>query len=136
MPVYSSHNTTSRASVGSASFDTAKSHQHDLNSAAPNRVGGQTFRGWFRLLIVQVSSISTAATLTIRVSRDSGGDEMLIPDTTATIATGATTTTDGSAAFQIDVPYVDISDNDAYYVLFKTDDGTVTVDSSTFVWSD
>ena len=132
---HQSHNTTSRASVGDT-YDIAKIHAHSLNASAPNRVVGQTFRGRLEMLYVQVSSIVTAASLTMRLVRDATGDETLVPDVTATISTGIGTTTDGSVAFKIDAPYVDYADNDQYSVVLKTDDGTVTLDSSTLVWSE
>lgn len=135
MSVYGSFNSTSRSSVGTA-FDAAKSHTHVMNAADPRRVSGETFRGWFRTVVVQLSSISTAATLTLRICRDSAGDEIIVPDTDATIVTGVATATDGAIAYKIDIPYVDHADNDSYYLFFKVNAGSVTVDSSNFSWTD
>ena len=72
----------------------------------------------------------------MRVSRDSNGDEMIVPDVTATISTGVTTAADGSVAIDIDVPYAEPNNTDSMYVLVKTDTGTVTLSESTFSWSD
>ena len=136
MGVYSTTVTTDRTSVGT-SFDTAKNHLHNLNAGSPTRVSGQKFVGRLGTLFIHVTSIaSSAAKLTVRVSRDSNGDEMIVPDVTATIATGATEATDGSVAIDIDVPYAEPNNTDSMYVLVKTDTGTVTLSESTFSWSD
>jgi len=136
MGVYSTTVTTDRTGVGT-SFDKTKAHLHNLNAGSPTKVSGQTFVGRLGTLFIHVSSIaSSAAALTVRVSRDSDGDEMIVPDVTATISTGVTTATDGSVAIDIDVPYVEPNNTDSMYVIVKTDTGTVTLSESTFSWSD
>ena len=135
MGVYSTTVTTDRTSVGT-SFDTAKNHLHNLNAGSPTRVSGQKFVGRLGTLFIHLTSISSATKLTVRVSRDSDGDEMIVPDVTATIATGVTTAADGSVAIDIDVPYAEPNNTDSMYVITKTDTGTVTLSESTFSWSD
>ena len=135
MGVYSTTVTTDRTSVGT-SFDKAKNHLHNLNAGSPTRVSGQKFVGRLGTLFIHLTSISSATKLTVRVSRDSDGDEMIVPDVTATIATGVTTAADGSGAIDIDVPYAEPNNTDSMYVITKTDAGTVTLSESTFSWSD
>ena len=136
MGVYSTTVTTDRTSVGT-SFDKTKNHLHNLNAGHPTRISGQKFVGRLGTLFIHVTSIaSSAAKLTVRVSRDSDGDELVMPDVDATIATGVTTATDGSVAIDINVPYVEPNNTDSMYVMMKTDAGTVTLSESTFTWSD
>lgn len=131
--IYASYNDTARASVGT-SYDAAKVHAHAMNTNSARNT--ETFIGWLQLLVVQVSNISSATTLTVRVCRDAAGDEMVVPDVTATISTGITTATDGSIAVSVDAPYVNHTNADDLYVFFKTDAGTVTVDSTNFSWTE
>jgi hypothetical protein len=80
-------------------------------------------------LDAHLSSISSATTLTLRVSADTAGDVPIVPDTTATIAAGITTATVGLGSTATDRPY-DLSGltDDKVYIHFYTDAGTVTVD--------
>ncbi|MDF1699551.1 MAG: hypothetical protein P1V36_00125 [Planctomycetota bacterium] len=134
MAVYGTTDDTDRASVGT-SFDAAKSHEHALNTASLKPTNSK-FSGKLSGLFVQVSSISSAASITVRLTRDSGGDEMVVPDTTATLSTGITTATDGSAVYKIDVDWVDPADVDSLFLFVKTDAGTVTLDRSVLTWTD
>lgn len=78
----------------------------------------------------RLSSISTAAELTMRVSADAAGDDPIVPDTTATIAPGITTATVGLASIATEREFnLARLTSDTVYVHFKTDAGTVTVDS-------
>ncbi len=125
----------SNESLGT-NFNTSEVHLHNLNAGSPTRVSGQKFVGRLGTLFIHLTSISSATKLTVRVSRDSDGDEMIVPDVTATIATGVTTAADGSVAIDIDVPYAEPNNTDSMYVITKTDAGTVTLSESTFSWSD
>ena len=119
------------------SFDKNEVHLHNLNAGHPTRISGQKFVGRLGTLFIHVTSIAnSAAKLTVRVSRDSNGDELVVPDVDATIATGVTTATSGSVAIDVNVPYVESNNTDNMYVFLKTDVGTVTLAESTFTWSD
>ena len=75
-----------------------------------------------------MSSLNSSPTkLTMKITGDSGGDEAIITGTESTIETGVTTATDGSAIYKIDVDY--IFDSSTIFVFFKTDAGTVSIDS-------
>ena len=134
MNIFGTSNTTSTASIGT-SFDKTKAHLHNLNGADPKRVSGQTFRGVLGAILVDVAAISTAATLTIRLTRDADGDKCIIPDVSADLAVGVTTATEGSAVFKMDIPYVDVSGLDTLYLMVKTDAGTVTLAASSITWA-
>lgn len=73
-------------------------------------------------LVIKLSDITGASTLTIRIATDSDGDNTIFPDTEATIATGLTTTTTGVVAYSIQLPFVDTTDSaTSFYLFAKTD---------------
>lgn len=81
-------------------------------------------------LWIFVSSISTAATITWFLSRDSAGDEKITPSYASTIQTGQTTATDGTIISQINTVLSGRmigSAPNTIYLHVKTDAGTVTV---------
>lgn len=83
-------------------------------------------------LFVQVSSISSATKLTVKITTDSGGDEAIVTSTESDLDVGVTTSSDGSAIFKIDLDYVfDAAD---IYCFIKTDAGSVSVDSVTLTY--
>lgn len=125
----------SNESLGT-NFNTSEVHLHNLNAGSPTRVSGQKFVGRLGTLFIHLTSISSATKLTVRVSRDSNGDEMVVPDVTATIATHVTASGKGSVAIDIDVPYVEPNNTDSMYVFPKVDTGSATMAESTFTWSD
>ena len=92
----------------------------------------QEFFGNFQGLFINVSSISSATKLTMRLTKDLAGDDILIPDTEADIATGLTTANKGQAAFGIDLDVY--SDVEIFYVFFKVDAGSLTVDKTVFTY--
>lgn len=63
--------------------------------------------------------------LTLRISPDATGDEILVPDTQATIATGYTTPTRGGVVYKVDVDA--FLDSDTVYWTVKTDAGTANL---------
>lgn len=88
-------------------------------------------------LVVKVSSIGSATKLTVAIGTSSDGDELVFPDTEATIALGKTTTTEGIASYAIQLPFVDTSGSDVtLYVFYKADGGTtMDVDSATLYYT-
>jgi hypothetical protein len=74
-------------------------------------------------IYVHVHAIAAfATTLTIRVSPDATADEILVPDTIATIATGYTDPTRGGVVYKVDVDA--FLENPTIYVTVKTNAGT------------
>ena len=63
--------------------------------------------------------------LTLRISPDATGDEILVPDTQATIATGYTTAARGGVVYKVDVDA--FLDTDTVYWTVKTDAGTANL---------
>jgi hypothetical protein len=75
---------------------------------------------------IHVHAIAAGATsLVLRISPDSTGDEMLVPDTTATLSTGYTNATRGGVVYKVDVDA--FLDTDQVYWTLKTNAGTATV---------
>ena len=90
------------------------------------------YRGNLQGLYVKVSTIVTAASLTMRLTTDVAGDEIVIGDTAATLSTGITTGAEGAAVWRINIDAV-ISGK-VLYAYFKTDAGTLTVTNVQLVY--
>jgi len=123
--------TTAIASVGT-SYATAKKHTLTLGSYP----AGSPFRGRLEAVTIQVSSIAGGATETdFQMTTDSAGDETIAGGIGGDLTTGITTATDGSVTYVLD--FVQSTPvNDTVYVFYKTDAGTVTIDSITITWSE
>tara|TARA_R110000787_G_scaffold189026_2_gene300734 strand:- start:1089 stop:1502 length:414 start_codon:yes stop_codon:yes gene_type:complete len=134
MAVYSSRVVTSETLT--TAFAAAQVHVHSMNASHPTRITGQTFSGVLSSLTADVDSIAdSATTLTLRITHDAAGDVSVVPDVTATIATGVGTATDGSVAFSFpDFVWIDPDGKDLLYVWFKTDAGTATLKATSFGW--
>jgi hypothetical protein len=64
------------------------------SSKFPMRISG---------IYLEVTTIAAGATtLTMRITRDSNADFCIVPEATATIATGVTTATSGSVVFKVE----------------------------------
>ncbi len=82
---------------------------------------------------VKVKTIAGgAAKLSIQVSTDAAGDNIVVPSTEATLGTGVTTASVGAAVYDLSISFA--SNSDTLYVFYKTDAGTVTVDSVDISW--
>lgn len=111
----------------SSSFNTVSSPV-SLNS------GATSFGGHIGSIFVYVNTIAGGATkLTVRLCRDAAGDECIVPDTEATLSTGITTATDGSAVIKVDIPWA-YRGSDNVYPFWKTDAGTCNMVSSAVCW--
>ena len=67
--------------------------------------------------------------LIVRVSPDATADEILVPDTTATISTGYTTATRGGVVYKVDVDAFLLNEN--IFVTVKTNQGTANLKNVT-----
>lgn len=75
---------------------------------------------------IHIHAINGGCTkLTLRISPDSLGDEILVPDTQATIALGYTNPSRGGVVYKVDVDA--FLDSDVVYWTVKTDAGTATL---------
>jgi hypothetical protein len=122
--------TTAIASVGTT-YDTAKKHTLTLGSYP----AGSPFRGRLEALTIQVSSISSATELAFQMTTDADGDLTIASGVGGDLTAGITTATDGAVTYVLD--FVQAAPvNDIVYVFYKTDAGTVTIDSITITWSE
>jgi hypothetical protein len=122
------------------SYGTARTHNL-TQGLAPFITAGTSWTAFLESLNITVDTIAAGATsLTLRVTSDVGGDECIIPDTTATISTGISTATDGTVAFSSGIAFTNINTaNQAdaiVYVWVKTNAGTCNLAYSTIVWSE
>ncbi len=117
---------TAATSIGT-SFDKSKAATFDVGNNAALMYSDIYFR-------LDLSSISGASSITLRITDDADGDSIILPDTAASIATGLTTATSGVVAFYAEVPFFKAPGEDlTWYAHVKTDAGTVTVSSAQFV---
>lgn len=107
----------------------------NLYADSPGLVGNSKGIARLQALYVHVNAIAAGATsLTVRLTRDSAGNQPWIGDTTATISTGITTTTQGAITIKIDVDYVH-TDGDLW-AHFHTNAGTCTVNRVELTWEE
>ena len=101
-------------------------------------VFGLQWVGILETVNLHVHSIAGGATkLTVRVTSDAAGNESILPDATATLATGLGTATTGSVAFSAGVGMTNLNPTQTdttVYVWAKTDSGTCNLKESTLTW--
>ena len=124
---------TSDIALSGTAYNAAKKHTIDLD---PDQTGNR-FQGRLSALYISVKSVSGAATLTVRVTEDSGGDKCIMTDTAITLSdgTGITTATDSSGTIALDVDYVSTNSQDVY-VFYKINAGTLTVEQARLTWTE
>ncbi len=116
-------------------FASAKRHEHDLRAGATPGVAGQRFRERVEGITVRLSAVGSATKITIKVCLDAAGDDIVIPDVEATIATGVSTATKGAVAYAVKVPlFQSASGEIGKLYLFLKADNNCTVDRTTITW--
>ena len=113
---------TAVTGVGS-SFDLAKRIDIDMEMFPPS----QSFEGYMSLITLQLSSINAAANITLRLCRDTAGDQMIITDTQSDIFTGITTATKGTAIFALN-SFVKVAQAGDLYAFVKLNTGSCDID--------
>ena len=126
---------TSDTTALTTAFGTAR--VHNLADKAPM----QSAKWWVGILDslnLHVHDLAGgAAKLTVRVTSDAAGNESILPDTEATIATGIGAATTGSVAFSAGVAMSNKNPTQGdclVYVWAKTDAGTCNLKDSTISW--
>jgi hypothetical protein len=119
------------------SFAPAVHHEHDLRAGATPGVQGQRFRERVEGVRVRLSAVGSATKITMRVSLDAAGDECVVPDVEATIATGLTTATKGAVAYSVKLPLYQSATGEIgkLYIHLKAD-SACTVDQTTITWTE
>lgn len=110
------------SAVGS-SYDINKIISIDMDMFPPT----QAFQGYLSLIVVQLSSINACSKITLRVCRDSLGDQMIITDTDSDIFTGITTATKGTCVFALN-GFVKLASGGHLHCFAKTDTGSCDID--------
>ena len=120
-----SHSHIRRSAVVTASTSIGTSF--DKSKAAVAEIGHVRF--WSDCYIrIKVDNIVSAGSLSLRVTTDADGDEILLPDTAASIAVGLTDTDSGVAGFYAEVPFFRVlSEDQTWYLHAKTDAGTLDI---------
>jgi len=112
----------------------AAARSHDITNLG-TAGGGIVNRLYFlRTLYVKLDTLaglSATPTLTVRLTRDSTGNDTVVGDVTASISLGVTTSTEGAVTVAIDFVYTHNSvsgviDN-SLYLFWKLDQGTGNV---------
>ncbi len=126
------------------SFGTGAVHAHDLQANLPSfQRQKRNYRGLVEGLHLKLTSpgAPSATKVTVRICADAAGDEVLVPDTEATLVAGVTTGTVQAAAFAIRLPLFQPlagPGNGTLYVFAKVDNaGTVPVLTQSIVtWTE
>lgn len=118
-------------------FAPAVHHAHDLRSNAIPGVQSQRFRERVEGVRVRLSAVSSATKITMRISLDAAGDDCVVPDVEATIATGLTTSTKGAVAYSVKLPLYQSASGEVgkLYIHLKAD-SACTVDQTTITWTE
>jgi len=89
------------------------------------------------LVTIYASSISSSpkpTTLTMKLCRDSAGDECLVTSTAAQMEIGTTTGTKATVIYRVD-GIISMKTGDVLYVFAKTNKGTLNVDEVRITWA-
>lgn len=124
------------ALTANTTYGTGKRHNLQLMQDTTSIQASATpaFRGKLGTLTIRLNTVVTAASLTMRLTTDLAGDQVVFGDTTATISTGVTTANAGSVSFKIDSLWS--SDTDNLYLFWKLDAGTAVVENIKITWEE
>tara|TARA_R100000426_G_C4815234_1_gene108138 strand:+ start:747 stop:1130 length:384 start_codon:yes stop_codon:yes gene_type:complete len=105
--------------VTGTSFDAAK----NMSVSLPDNI---------TLSLIRIrGTFATTAKVNIQVSRDAAGDDIIIPDTEATLAVGITTASIGVAVYEVEA---NIYTQGTIYIHAKVDAGTYTWTKTEVYW--
>lgn len=116
-------------------FNTTARHTHDLQShLVAFQKNKRNYRGvieGIHVLLTAGAGGSPPTKVTMRLCMDPEGDEVLVPDTEATIVNGVTTATKHSVAYSVQLPIFQLTNladggpgNGNLYLFIKVDDAT------------
>tara|TARA_R100000734_G_scaffold10842_2_gene8140 strand:+ start:776 stop:1174 length:399 start_codon:yes stop_codon:yes gene_type:complete len=90
------------------------------------------FTGNIQGVYINCDSIVTAKSITICITKDAAGDNIILPDTLASLSYGKTTVTNGAAVWKVDLDAT--ITNKIVYLHFKTDAGTLNINKIKLVY--
>lgn len=124
--------------IGLTNLYVAGAQRHQVNFWDADdsiKTSASPIRARISAIYVKVDTIAGGCTaLTLRVTQDAAGNNIIIPDTTATLSTGITTATEGGIVLKVDVDYK--HDDSIAWMHFKTNAGTCNVKIIDFVWEE
>ena len=129
------HNSAHAVNIAATNaYAVARSHALTGLGGGTGGLTGPQRAYFLRTLYIRLDTLaglSATPTLTVRLTRDSGGDTTIVGDVTASISTGVTTGTVGDITVAIDFLYShnDVSGvtEDTLYCFWKLDAGTANV---------
>jgi hypothetical protein len=133
MGMSDARSTGSVSGIGNT-YDIAKKIEIDLGYTPRTA----RFVAHVSLVNIQCSSLAPAdkpEEITIRISEDEEGDQMVLTDTVSTLDHGLTTETKATAIYRID-GIISLDRADTVYLHVKTDKGTLTVDQAVITYND
>jgi len=111
-------------------------HNLPLNQDMSTTLGNKAGVARLSALWIRVDTIAVGCTsLTVRLSRDTAGDQPWVGDTTATISTGITTATAGCVLIKIDVDYKHLNDANLY-LHAKTNAASCNIKAIELTWEE
>jgi hypothetical protein len=129
------HNSAHSVNIGATTaYSSSPVRYHDITNLG-TAGGGILNRAYYlRTLYVKLDTLaglSATPTLTVRLTRDTAGNDTVVGDVTASISLGVTTATEGAVTIAIDFVYSHNSvsgviDNNLY-LFWKLDQGTGNV---------
>jgi len=116
------------------SFNTTARHTHDLQQhLVAFQKNKRNYRGiieGIHVFLTTGGGASQPTKITMRLCMDSFGDEVLVPDTEATIVSGITNATSHSVAYSVKLPIFQLNNlatgpgNGEVFLFVKVDDAT------------
>ena len=107
------------------SYSTSKRASASVNFSLRN-----VFLSVLKTIQIDISNMSgsgTPTSINVKITSDAAGDNVILPDTQATIDAGVTTALSGGAVINVDT--VLYSANETLYIFLKGNSGTMDVDS-------
>jgi len=127
------HNSAHAVNIlANTTYATARSHDiTNLGTAGGGIVNRLYYLRTLYVKLDTLAGLSATPTLTMRLTRDSAGNDTVVGDVTASISLGVTTSTEGAVTVAIDFVYTHNSvsgviDN-SLYLFWKLDQGTGNV---------
>jgi len=129
------HNSAHTVNIAATNaYAAARSHNCTNLGGGTGGLTASKRRYMLRTLYVKLDTLaglSATPSLTMRLCRDTTGNDTVVGDVTASISLGVTTATEGAVTVAIDFAYShnDISGvtNDTLYLFWKLDQGTANV---------
>ena len=135
------HSVVTGAKTLTAGFTASNHHAHDLRAGATSGVAASRFRERVEGIHVRLSTVGSGTKITVKVTLDAAGNDIVVPDTEATIATGVSDATKGAVAYSVKLPIYQAASGEVgkRYVCMKADTVSPTapvVDQTTVTWTE